>query len=139
MKIDSKVTGLLNAKLKDLEVEIGLFKNIKSLQKVAGDDIPSTAQFFGEFEGRLKKKFSVEGAEDFEKLIQAFYESFQKIEYKTKVFLTMDATNATLKRVGANDNALKEIDVLKEQLQKELFPVFNVTEADFETKEIGNV
>lgn len=139
MKIDSKVTGLLNAKLKDLEVEIALYKNINGLKKLAGNQIPSIDSFLSEFEDRLSGRLSVEKVPEFEKFLEGLANSYYKVSNKTALYLTLDNKVAEFTRAGGQDSLKKEVEILKESLEKELFFVYNVTEDDFKTKEESNV
>lgn len=137
MKINSEVVGVMNAKQDDLNVEVGLFKNLRNLNKIAGEELPSLPETIQQFEKRLRTRLEVD-TKDEETLIEEFNKSVQNTHHKMKVFLTMDANSATLKRVGATDKTLKELEKIKDKLQQELFSVYNLTEDDFKPKEIVN-
>lgn len=135
MKIDSKVTALMNGKLKDLEVEISLYRNTYRLKGLAGEQLPSVDQFLFEFEDRLSKRLSVEKQSEFDKFLEGLANAYHQITNKTSLYLTLDNRIAEFSRVGGDDTLKKEIEKLKENLEQELFFVYNVKEDDFKSKE----
>jgi hypothetical protein len=134
MKINQNVVNLLNAKNTDLQVKLGIFKNLKNLKKVLGEELPSLDQFAHEFEAHLKKVLNVNSSESGD-IIAEFTVAQQKVEYEVKHFLMFDTSTGMLKKVGAKDSTIEELASVKEALQKRVFNALSITDEDL--KEIN--
>lgn len=129
MEINQKLIILLNNRQSDLKVELGFLKQLKNVNQ---KEVPSAAKTIQQLTKKLQKRLKTK-----ETTIEGLETALGAAEFKMKAFLGMDRNTATLSDLGANKSTVDGLNKLRNNIEKEVLAIYNITDADFVEENTG--
>lgn len=126
MQITQELVELMNAKLRDLALEVSMFNAIELAEDMELEGVDVLSQSLA---GKLSAKFGKEMTDS-----EEFHRALESLKNKLRVTLQLDHLTNEFKSIGGSETLLKEMEELKVVNMVELLQVLEIDQS-----EVGNV